>query len=109
MKSNKEGQMPHEIVVQQQFEERAQVMKAMAHPSRLRMIDELSRGERCVCDLQQLIGHDMSTVSKHLNVLKKAGIVVDERRGKQVYYRLKVPCILNFFQCIESVIDARDK
>jgi len=88
------------------FEARAKVMKAMAHPSRLMVIDELSRGERCVCDLQELIGHDMSTVSKHLNVLKKAGLVEDERRGKNIYYRLKVPCILNFFHCIESVLDA---
>lgn len=90
----------------QQFEERAKVMKAMAHPSRLMMVDELSRGERCVCDLQELVGNDMSTVSKHLNVLKKAGVVEDERRGKNIYYRLKVPCILNFFQCVESVIEA---
>jgi len=95
-----------EILTPQQFEERALVMKAMAHPSRLLMIDELSRGERCVCELQTLVGHDMSTVSKHLNVLKKVGIVADERRGKQVYYRLKVPCILNFFHCVESVVEA---
>ncbi len=95
-----------DIVLRGQFAARAEIMKAMAHPSRLMMIDELSRGERCVCDIQALIGHDMSTVSKHLSVLKRAGIVADERRGKQVYYRLKVPCILNFFQCIESVIDA---
>lgn len=95
-----------EILTAKQFEERAKVMKAMAHPSRLMMIDELSRGERCVCDLRELIGHDMSTVSKHLTVLKKAGIVEDERRGKNMYYRLKVPCILNFFQCVESVIEA---
>lgn len=95
-----------DIVLRNQFAARAEVMKAMAHPSRLMMIDELSRGERCVCDIQALIGHDMSTVSKHLSVLKKAGIVADERRGKQVYYRLKVPCILNFFHCIESVIEA---
>lgn len=97
---------PHEIVSPQQFEERAKVMKAMAHPSRLMMVDELSRGERCVCDLQELVGHDISTVSKHLNVLKKAGIVIDDRRGKQVFYSLKVPCILNFFECVESVISA---
>lgn len=94
------------ILTPQQFEERAKVMKAMAHPSRLMMVDELSRGERCVCDLQELVGNDMSTVSKHLNVLKKAGVVADERRGKNIYYRLKVPCILNFFQCVESVIAA---
>ncbi len=98
--------MQHDVLTPQQFEERAKVMKAMAHPSRLMMVDELSRGERCVCDLQKLVGHDISTVSKHLSVLKKAGVVEDERRGKNIYYRLKVPCILNFFQCIESVIAA---
>lgn len=91
------------------FEERAKVVKAMAHPSRLMMIDELSRGERCVCDLRDLVGADLSTVSKHLSVLKRAGIVEDERRGKQVYYRLRVPCVINFFHCIESVIEAGRK
>ncbi|BDQ38054.1 hypothetical protein SYK_24140 [Pseudodesulfovibrio nedwellii] len=98
--------MKQDIVTQQQFEERANVVKAMAHPSRLMMIDELSRGERCVCDLRDLVGADISTVSKHLTVLKKVGIVEDEKRGKNVYYRLKVPCVLNFFQCIESVLAA---
>ncbi|WP_319759323.1 metalloregulator ArsR/SmtB family transcription factor [Maridesulfovibrio sp.] len=101
--------MQSEITVPRQFEERAKVMKAMAHASRLIMLDELSRGERCVCDLQALVGHDISTVSKHLSVLKKAGLVEDERRGKQVYYRLKVPCILNFFHCVESVIAANNR
>lgn len=88
------------------FEERAMIVKALAHPSRLMMVDELARGERCVCDLTELVGSDISTVSKHLNVLKKSGIVEDEKRGKQVYYRLRVPCILNFFHCIESVLMA---
>lgn len=101
--------MKQKIVIPQQFEERARVIKAMAHPSRLMMVDELSRGERCVCDLRDLVGHDMSTVSKHLTVLKKAGIVEDERRGKNIYYRLKVPCVLNFFQCVESVLEANKK
>ena len=95
-----------DILTRDHFAARAEVMKAMAHPSRLMIIDDLSRGEKCVCELQTLVGHDMSTVSKHLSVLKKAGIVTDERRGKQVYYRLKVPCILNFFQCVESVLEA---
>lgn len=88
----------------EQFAERAAVMKAMAHPSRLLMIDELSKGTRCVCELQVLVGHDMSTVSKHLGVLKRAGLVIDERRGKEVYYSLKTPCILKFFDCIEAVV-----
>ncbi len=89
------------------FAVRAHIMKALAHGSRLLIIDELSRGERCVCDLRELVGHDMSTVSKHLTILKNAGIVEDDKRGKQVYYRLKVPCVLNFFHCLESVLSAR--
>jgi ArsR family transcriptional regulator len=84
---------------------RAKVMKALAHPSRLFMVDELSRGERCVCELTEMIGADVSTVSKHLTLLKQAGIVLDERRGQQVFYRLRVPCILNFFGCVEAVLD----
>ena len=91
------------------FEERAQVMKAMAHPSRLFIIDELSRGERCVNELTELVGHDVSTVSKHLSILKKAGIVEDEKRGLQVFYRLKIPCVLNFFHCVESVLQSRSR
>jgi ArsR family transcriptional regulator len=87
-----------------QYEARARVIKAMAHPSRLLIIDELSRRERCVHELTEMIGADISTVSKHLSVLKNAGIVEDERRGVMVYYRLRVPCILNFFGCVESVL-----
>jgi DNA-binding transcriptional ArsR family regulator len=88
-----------------QMEARARVMKALAHPTRLFIVDELSRGERCVCELTDGIGADMSTVSKHLSVLKGAGIVRDDKRGVQVFYRLRVPCILNFFGCVEAVLE----
>lgn len=85
---------------------KARVVKAMAHPSRLLMIDELAKGERCVCELQKLVGADITTVSKHLALMKKAGIVEDRRQGLWVYYRLKTPCILRFFDCIDVVVDA---
>jgi ArsR family transcriptional regulator len=87
------------------MEARARVMKGLAHPTRLFIVDELSRGERCVCELTEMIGADVSTVSKHLALLKRAGIVIDDRRGAQVFYRLRVPCILNFFGCVEAVIE----
>jgi ArsR family transcriptional regulator len=89
-----------------QFEARAVVVKAMAHPTRLFIVDELSRQERCVCELRDMVGLDMSTVSKHLSILKNAGIVTDEKRGSQVFYSLRVPCILKFFSCVESVLEA---
>jgi len=87
------------------FEERAGIMRALAHPSRLMMVDELSRGERCVCELRDLVGADMSTVSKHLSLLKEAGIVDCRKEGVQVFYRLRVPCVLNVFGCVEAVRD----
>ncbi|MGC8863481.1 MAG: ArsR/SmtB family transcription factor [Armatimonadota bacterium] len=86
------------------YEMRARIIKAMAHPSRLMMIDALSEGEKCVCELRDLVGSDMSTVSKHLSLMKQAGIVADRKVGQQVFYNLRVPCILNFFGCVEAVI-----
>lgn len=86
---------------------KAQIIKAMAHPSRLMIIDELAKGERCVCDLQRVVGADMSTVSKHLAVMRNAGIVEDRKAGLQVFYRLRVPCILKFFGCVEAVMASR--
>ncbi len=90
----------------QLYAERARIIKAMAHPTRLFMVDVLSKGERCVCELRDMVGADISTISKHLAVLKEAGIVVDDKRGLQVWYSLKVPCILKFFGCVEDVLAA---
>ncbi len=89
------------------FQARARILKAMAHPTRLFIVDELSRRERCVRDLTDMVGADISTVSKHLSILKEAGIIVDDKRGTQVFYSLVVPCVLNFFDCVESVIRSR--
>ncbi|MEW5875017.1 MAG: metalloregulator ArsR/SmtB family transcription factor [Candidatus Zixiibacteriota bacterium] len=83
---------------------RARVIKAMAHPSRLLILDELKKRERCVCDLTEIVGADTSTVSKHLSILRNAGLVEDERRGVMVFYRLRVPCIMDFFGCVENVL-----
>lgn len=88
------------------FEMRAQVVKALAHPTRLFIVEELSKQEYCVCELTEMIGADTSTVSKHLSILKQAGIVKDDKRGTTVYYQLRCPCILNFFGCIEEVMQS---
>lgn len=95
--------------VQQDFDRRARILKALAHPTRLFIVDELSRGERCVCELTELVGDDISTVSRHLTVLRDAGILDSEKRGLQVWYRLKVPCVLNFFGCLEAVMATNAK
>ena len=87
------------------YEARAKIIKALAHPARLLIVDELAEhGERCVCELTDLVGSDMSTVSRHLSQLKEAGIVEDDKRGQMVFYRLRVKCLMKFFECIESVM-----
>ena len=88
------------------IEAKASVFKALGHPTRLWMAEQLAAGEKCVCELGEGIDADFSTISKHLTILKQAGVVVDEKRGKQVYYSLRVPCILNMMPCVEAVIQA---
>jgi ArsR family transcriptional regulator len=85
------------------YSAQARVLKALAHPARLLMVEALSRGERCVCELTDLIGMAMPTVSRHLSLLRNAGIIEDEKRGPQVFYRLRAPCVLDFFTCVEAL------
>jgi ArsR family transcriptional regulator len=81
----------------------------MAHPSRLLIIEELNKRERCVGELTEMIGADASTVSKHLSVLKNAGLISDDKRGNSIFYSLRVPCIMQFMGCVEEVLSVNAK
>lgn len=91
------------------IEAKANMFKALGHPSRLAMVEKLSEGECCVCELVELVGADFSTVSKHLAVLREAGVVADEKRGQNVFYRLKVPCLIRFMDCVEKAVESESK
>lgn len=84
------------------FRQNADVFKALSNPNRLLIVDALRNSELCVADLTRLVGLDMSTVSNHLSVLRGVGLVVDERRGTQVFYSLRSPCVLRIFDCLET-------
>ena len=90
-------------------EARARILKAIAHPSRIFIVDKLSEQPHCVCELTEMIGADTSTVSKHLSVLKNAGIISARREGTTVYYSLEAPCLLRFIGCVEQVIEQNIK
>jgi ArsR family transcriptional regulator, arsenate/arsenite/antimonite-responsive transcriptional repressor len=96
-----------EQVQMTKYEARAEIIKAMAHPTRLLLVELLSKKERCVGEMTEAAGVDTSTVSKHLSVLRNAGIVSDEKRGLQVYYKLKCPCVLGFLSCVEKVLEIK--
>ncbi len=87
-------------------EQRAKVMKALAHPSRLKILEALTEGEKCVCELQKVVGASMPTVSRHLAQMREAGIIAARRERNQVYYHLLVPCVLRVFPCIDEVLQA---
>lgn len=89
------------------LEARAGVLKAMAHPTRLFILEQLSEKECCVCELTEMVGVDVSTISKHLTVLRNSGIIAADKRGNQVFYTLRTPCILNFLGCVETVLEER--
>ncbi len=88
------------------YRSRANVFKALAHPARLFIVHELEKGEKCVTDLTRELGMDASTVSRHLSILKNAGIIDSRKHGTQVFYYIKVPCILKFCSCVESVLES---
>jgi ArsR family transcriptional regulator len=84
------------------FEKAATVFKALSNPNRLIIVTAVADGERCVADLTALLGLDMSTVSSHLTVLRNVGILKSERRGTQIFYSLRKPCLLNIFCCLDD-------
>jgi ArsR family transcriptional regulator len=88
----------------QRYEFRARIAKALAHPSRLMMLDALAEQELCVGELTRLVGADQSTVSKHLAVLRNAGIVEDRKDGVLTKYHLKTCCLQGMWECLETVL-----
>ena len=84
-------------------------MKALASPVRLKIVDELSRGERCICELQPLFPMNKSTLSRHVAELRNVGIVGERRDGVRCYLRLLTPCVLNMFDCAMGVCSADAK
>lgn len=88
--------------------DRSVVVKAMAHPTRLLVIQTLMDGEQCVNDLTAIAGCDVTTLSKHLSVMKKAGLLVCEKRGLCVYYQIACPCFSEFFRCVDLIFRNRD-
>ncbi len=91
-------------VITQKLELKSNVIKALSHPVRLYIIEKLEKGECCVCEFHKEVGGDFSMVSKHLTILKNAGIISSKKQGLKVFYSLKVPCINKFLSCIENVV-----
>jgi ArsR family transcriptional regulator len=94
---------PQKLTIQR----KAEIFKALGHPTRLQIVEKLADGELCVCHILEMFDVDMSTLSRHLSVRKNGGAVVDERRGKSILYTLKCPCLMDMIECMENVLIER--
>ena len=91
------------------FEKQAEIAKAIAHPLRIAIVDFLKDGEQCVCDIAEHVGSERSNVSRHLSVMVGAGVLEYRKEGLKVIYKLKTPCILDFFSCITACLKQQAK
>ncbi|MHC4641846.1 MAG: ArsR/SmtB family transcription factor [Planctomycetota bacterium] len=91
------------------FQKQAEIAKAISHPLRIAIVDFLKDGEQCVCDIAQHIGSERSNVSRHLSVMIGAGVLEYHKEGLKVIYKLKTPCILDFFACVTACLKQQAK
>ena len=91
------------------FQKQAEIAKAISHPLRIAIIDFLKDGEQCVCDIAEQIGSERSNVSRHLSVMVGAGVLEYRKEGLKVIYKLKTPCILDFFSCVTACLKQQAK
>lgn len=91
------------------FEKQAEIIKAIAHPLRIAVVDFLRDGEQCVCDIAEYVDAERSNVSRHLSMMVACGILESRKQGLKVMYKLKTPCVLKFFECITDVLKQQIK
>lgn len=78
------------------------VFKALGSPARLTIVRTLIGGERCVCDLVEACGLGWSTTSKHLDVLREAGVISSEKRAQKIFCRIELACVADFISCLDG-------
>lgn len=85
---------------------KAELLKTLGQPTRLKILELLSEGERCVCEIFPAIKEEQSNISKHLGFLRSQGIVVADRRGMRVFYRLADKRIVKLLEDAEECLRA---
>lgn len=82
----------------------AEILKAIAQPTRLRIIELLRDGEHCVCEIYPAIGHEQSNTSRHLQMMLKSGILNQRKEGLKIYYSLRHPEVVQMVQLAEQIV-----
>ncbi len=83
----------------------AEILKALAHPTRVKIVDYLSEGEKCVKDIWQELGIPQPTVSQHINILRNAGIISFRREGVKTCYRIENPIAIEILELLKKEVE----
>jgi DNA-binding transcriptional ArsR family regulator len=89
------------------YELQAEVIKAVAHPVRIAIVEFLKDQEQCVCDIVTHVGAQRSNVSRHLAVMVNAGVLSFRKEGLKVIYKLETCCMPEFLGCVAKVVEQR--
>ncbi|MFO8056303.1 MAG: metalloregulator ArsR/SmtB family transcription factor [bacterium] len=82
--------------------QKAEILKALAHPYRITMFESLAEGEKTVGELVELLGQKEANTSRHLAVMRQAGLLATRKEGLHVYYSVKLPCLLSMLGCLDE-------
>jgi DNA-binding transcriptional ArsR family regulator len=96
-----------EQMKQKILEGQASILKALGQPTRLQILGLLKDGERCVCEIFPAINQEQANVSKHLSILKQAGILESRKDGLRILYRIRTPEILNLLTGVDKLLKAQ--
>lgn len=95
------------LMNQKILEGQASILKALGQPTRLQILELLKDGERCVCEIFPAISQEQANVSKHLSILKQAGILESRKDGLRILYRIKTPEILKLLTGVSKLLKAQ--
>ena len=90
------------------LEQKVAILKGLAHPVRLAVVETLADREMCVCEIAEMFHFDRTTISKHLSLMKNLGILEDRKDGLKVYYSLRIRCLPSMLSCIEKVVEGNN-
>ena len=85
----------------------ADVLKAVAHPLRLQIVETLQDGEKSVGDIVEALGEKQAITSQQLNLMKDKGILASRRDGAKVYYRIANPNVIRVLNCVYNHCEAK--
>ncbi|PHO07111.1 transcriptional regulator [Thermoanaerobacterium thermosaccharolyticum] len=92
------------MITMELYDKTAEYFKTLSHPTRIKIIELLSKNEMCVCEMMAVLNLDQSHISRHLMVLRANGIVKDSREGTKIYYSLVDKAIVKIIDEVKNIL-----